>query len=222
MEKKTAIVTGASSGIGEAIVKTLGDAGWNVVALTSDNCNLADLEATAALADRLRDEYIKVDALIHVAAFWHDDQEAFANRDLEDYDPALVAATMNVGVTSFMMLAAKLLPVIAKDGLVIGISGIFPHGASGWLPYVTSKRALEDFLVGLAQDYPTGPRIFGISPGHTATTSFKQFFPQEAAKAQPPNSISLLIEHIITGESHYVSGDIIVVKDKKAAKGYHV
>jgi NAD(P)-dependent dehydrogenase (short-subunit alcohol dehydrogenase family) len=224
-DKKTAIITGATSGIGQAIMKTLTDAGWEVVGLSSADCDLSDLVATAELAERLRDEHTKIDALIHVAGIWHSDSEAFVHRDLEDYDPAWITAIMNVGVTGFMLLTARLLPKIAKDGVVIGISGTFSDvdgGASGWLPYFTSKRALEDFLVGLAQDYPIGPKVYGISPSDTNTEAFATFFPDDAKTAQPPNSISLLVDHLISGDSPYASGDIVAVKDKKAGKGYHV
>lgn len=224
-DKKTAIVTGASSGIGDAIVRTLRDSGWNVVGLTSADCDMGDMVATMELAERLRGEHTKIDALIHVAAIWHSDTEAFVHRDLEDYDPAWIAATMNVGVTGFMLLTARLLPKIAKDGVVIGVSGTFSDvsgGASGWLPYYTGKRALEDFLVGLSQDYPMGPRVYGVSPSDTNTEAFAAFFPDDAKTAQPPNSISLLVDHLISGDSPYKSGDIVAVKDKKAGKGYHV
>jgi NAD(P)-dependent dehydrogenase (short-subunit alcohol dehydrogenase family) len=90
------------------------------------------------------------------------------------------------------------------------------------LPYYTSKRALEDFLTGLAEDYKSGPRVYGISPSDTNTPAYATFFPDDAKDAQPPNSISVLVDHLISGESPYHSGDIIVVKHKKAAKGFHL
>jgi len=220
-EQKTAVVTGASSGIGEAIIKTLSDAGWNVVGLTRGDCDLSNLSAVSELGDRLKEELPVIDALIHVAGVYHDGSEAFMHRDLEDYSAEQIAAVMNVGVTGFMVLAAKLLPNIAKNGVVIGISGTFEAGASGWLPYYTSKRALEDFLVGLADDYKSGPLVYGVSPSDTATPTYNKLFPEGAKRAQPANSISLLVEHIVTGQSPYHSGDIIVVKQKMAGKAFH-
>lgn len=221
-EQKTAIITGANSGIGEAISQTLSDAGWKVIGLTREDCDLSDLTAVAELAQKLAEEVPIVNALIHVAGMYHAGDEVFYHRDLEDYSPEWIAGAMNVGVTSFMVLAARLMPNIAKDGAVIGISGTFESGASGWLPYFTSKRALEDFLAGLADDYKSGPNVFGISPSDTNTPTYERFFPEDAKDAQPPNSISVLVEHLISGESPYHSGDIIVVKHKKAAKGFHI
>jgi NADP-dependent 3-hydroxy acid dehydrogenase YdfG len=126
--KKTAIVTGANSGIGEAIVHTLSDIGWNVIGLTREDCDLSDLKATAELAKKLNQEVPIVNALVHVAGVYHSDEEAFYHRDLEDYSAEWIATSMNVGITSFMILAAGLLPNIAKDGTVIGVSGTLKVG----------------------------------------------------------------------------------------------
>lgn len=232
-QRKLAIVFGVGPGIGLEIVNTLQKLQWQVVAVSRDDCDLADLDAVARYADELRAQYPVVHAVVHAAGIWHDEQEAFVNRDLEDYDPAWIAATMNVGVTSFMMLAAKLLPNIAREGFVIGISAMFEigahrtvdapdiHAASGWLPYYTSKRALEDFLVGLAQDYRSGPLVYGIAPGDTNTPAMEQFFPEIASTAQPAHSVSLLVEHLLQGDAPYHSGDIIAVKARISGKGYH-
>lgn len=223
MEKKTAIVTGANSGIGEAIVAALREGGWKVIGLTRADCDLSDLTATEEYANKLAEDNPIINALIHVAGIYHSEDEAFGRHDLEDYDTHWITATMNVGVTSFMVLASKLLPNIARDGIVIGVTGTFENtGASGWLPYYTSKRALEDFLVGLAQDYKSGPRVYGISPSDTNTPAYAKFFPDDAKDAQPTTSISLLVEHLLEGDSPYHNGDIIVVKHKKAAKGFHL
>jgi NAD(P)-dependent dehydrogenase (short-subunit alcohol dehydrogenase family) len=222
MEKKTAILTGANSGIGEAITKTLSDDGWRVIGLTRQDCDLSDLAAVEQLANKLKDEVPIINALIHVAGVYHSHDEAFGQRDLEDYSPEWITATMNVGVTSLMILASRLLPNIAKDGAVIGVSGTFEFSPSGWLPYYTSKRALEDFLVGLAADYKSGPRVYGVSPSDTITPAYTKFFPEDAKNAQPATSVSLLVAHLLEGDSPYHNGDIVVVKHKKAAKGFHL
>lgn len=164
---------------------------------------------------------MQIDALIHGAGIWHDANQALASRDLEDFSPTQIADTMNVGVTGFMIIAAVLLPRLAKDGVVIGVSGTFESGASGWLPYYTSKRALEDFLVGLAHDYPTGPRIFGVSPSDTATEAYHKFFPEDAATAQSPEAVADLVAKLADDELMYRSGEIIKIKVAKHASGYH-
>lgn len=126
-----------------------------------------------------------------------------------------------------MILTAQLLPNMARDGAVIGISAMFKegvhdtHAASGWLPYYTSKRAMEDFIVGLAQDYRAGPRAYGIAPGDTATPAMAKFFPDVAKAAQPAHSVALLVQHLLRGDSPYQIGDIVAVKSRTSGKGYH-
>ena len=219
---KTAIVSGASSGIGKAITGALEESNWQVVGLSSKEVDLADLQKTSEFAEKLASEHTSIDAVIHVAGIWHDKKNVYANRDLEDFTPAQIIETINVGLTSFMILTAKLLPKIPKDGTVIGISGTFGDGAAGWLPYYTSKRGLEDFLVGLAQDYPKGPKVFGISPADTATAAYKKFYAEYATDAQSPEVVAKLCLELLLERPKYKSGDIIEIRGGKTQIGFHV
>ncbi len=215
-------MTGASSGIGRAIEKRLRAEGWEVIGLTRSEMDLANLEQVAAGAAKLSKELMQIDAFIYVAGMWHDDEKPLANLDLEDFSPEQIADTMNVGVTSFMILAASLMPKLTKHGMVVGISGTFEDdGASGWLPYYTSKHALEDFLVGLAQDYPNGPYVFGISPSDTATLMYRKFYPQYAATGQPPEVIAELVAQLAGKALPYKTGDIVEIRGGKHRVGYH-
>ncbi len=222
---KTAVITGSGSGIGQAIVRYLETEGWTVIELSRTSqdysLDLSDLQQVAVRADQLAAEVKSIDAVIHVAGLWHDAQTVFANKKLERFTSSQIADTVNVGLTSFMILCARVLPKLSKNGVVIGVSGTFSEGAGGWVPYFTSKRALEDFLVGLAQDYPTGPRIYGISPADTATRAYKKFYPEYAATAQSPDVIASLCLKLIKNSSGYQSGDIIELRDGKDGFGYH-
>ncbi len=250
----TAIITGISSDIGMAVGDALQKAGWQVMGLSHADLDMAKLEDVAAAGDRLRDEVLKIDALIHIAGIWH--YESFnrsnngdaspdetiggtvhVHRDLEDYSSQEIADTMNVGVTGFMILAAKLMPNIAKDGCIIGVSGTFEddsdnsedshasgsrNGASGWLPYYTSKRALEDFIKGLAQDYPHGPYAYGVSPADTATTAYAENFPDGLDAAQSPQAVANLIATLVTPNENYKSGGIVALRDGHVEPGFHI
>ncbi len=210
-----AIVTGVSSGIGQAIKSLLEEKGWEVVGLTHKELDLSDLSAVSKY------QLPKADALIHVAGVWHSEKEALADKNLEQFSPEQIIETMNVGVTSFMVLAAKVLPSMSERGTIIGVSGTFNKGAKGWLPYYTSKRALEDFLVGLSQDYPKGPRVYGISPADTATPAYKKFFPEYATEAQEPEAVAKVILELLEGSEHK-TGTILKVREGKVSSGYHV
>jgi NAD(P)-dependent dehydrogenase (short-subunit alcohol dehydrogenase family) len=213
-----AIVTGANSGIGQAIVALLKSKDWEVTELIHADLDLSDLEAVESFTRNLNQD---IDALIHVAGVWHDKNKVLADKSLEQFSAQEITTTMNVGVTSFMLLSAGLLPKISKKGTVVAITGTFSEGGAGWLPYYTSKRALEDFITGLAQDYPDGPKVFGVSPADTATVAYKKFYPEYASEAQTPDVVAKVCEELITAQPHFKSGDIIVVRDGKTSQGYH-
>lgn len=228
---KTALITGVTSGIGSAIATALSNQGWHVIGLYHKTkpdfelakayaVDLSDLAATKELGNRLVKELPRIDAFIHVAGMWHDEHEALANKQLADFTPEQITASMNVGVTSVMLLCSILLPHM-PSGTVVGVSGTFAEGAAGWLPYYTSKRALEDFLVGLSQDYKD-IKVFGISPADTATPAYQKFYPQYAAEAQSPEAVAEVIVKLIAGKSGFKSGDIIEVRGGVVREGCHI
>lgn len=218
---KKALVTGASSGIGKDVVSRLQVAGWEVVELKHDNFDLSKPETIAQDVAKLQKANPHFDALIHVAGVWHTQDKVLADKRLEDFSPDEIVNTINVGLTSFMVLVAKLLPSMSKDGSILAITGTFSDGGAGWLPYYTSKRALEDFLVGLAEDYPNGPKIFGVSPADTATPAYKKFYPEYAAEAQSPAVVAQVCLDLLEDKKAYKSGEIIGVRDGQLSKGYH-
>lgn len=218
---RNAVITGVSSDIGQAVSKKLEERGWKITGLSHDNLDLTDLKAVANTGNKLHSKFKEVSALIHIAGIWHDKDAVLADKKLEQFKSLQIIETMDVGVTSFMVLVAKLLPKMTSGGTVIGISGTFSEGGAGWLPYYTSKRALEDFLVGLSQDYVDGPKVYGISPADTATLAFKKFYPEYVAEAQPPSVIADLAVRLVEGGTNYKSGDIIEIRSGKDVLGFH-
>lgn len=215
---KTVFITGGSSGIGEAVTQMLEGAGWRVVAPERGELDLANLdEVTSFLSSSL--PVGGIDALVHIAGVWHDKDTVLAGKPFGGFAPEQIVGTMNVGLTSFMLLTNQLL---AKGNLsqVIGISGTFENGGGGWLPYYTSKRALEDFLVGLSHDN-TELAVYGISPADTATTAYKQFYPEYAQSAQSPEIVARLVLSLLSRTSSFKSGDIIELRDGKQKSGFH-
>lgn len=219
---KTAVITGVSSGIGKAIGERLEAVGWQVVGLLHEHVDLNNLAAVDSAAKEIIKEHEQIDALIHVAGVWHDRSVPLAHRDLEDFTSQQIEETINVGLTSFMILTAQCLPFMPKDAAIVGITGTFPGGASGWVPYYTSKRALEDFLIGLSQDYSAGPRVYGISPAETDTPAHEKFYPGVVTDAQSPVAIAKLCERLVEGGPQYKSGKIIELRNGRPRAGYHV
>lgn len=225
---KTAILTGITSGIGQAIKLRLEAEQWRVIGVSRHlpidqegyEADLSVLQSVEPLATRLADNYGKIDAFIHVAGVWHDKKQVLAGKKIHEFTAEQIISTMNVGITSAMILTAKLIPAMNDKAHMIYVSGTFQDGGANWLPYYTSKRSLEDFIVGLGSD-ETNVTVYGLSPSETATDSYKKFYPNEAANAQAPMSVAKICVDLISGALPASSGTIIEVRDGKPGMGYH-
>lgn len=98
---------------------------------------------------------------------------------------------------------------------VINISGTFENGAKGWLPYYVSKKAIEDFTVGLSEELEDkGIRVNCISPSDTATEAYKKYFPEYIDESVDPSEIADFALKLVKDET-MGSGRIEVVKKDK-------
>jgi NAD(P)-dependent dehydrogenase (short-subunit alcohol dehydrogenase family) len=225
---KRVLVTGVTSGIGSAIKTLFESAGWEVVGLARHlpldqegfEVDLAKLEGVEPTALRASVEKGPFDAFIHVAGVWHDAEESFIGKRLHEFEWQQIAATMNVGLTSAMIISATLLETMPNAASMIFISGKFQDGGANWLPYYTSKRALEDFVVGLAAD-ESHINVWGVSPDDTASEAYKRFYPDAAQHAQPPESVARTCLDLVDGRLSADSGTIVEVSGGKAGAGYH-
>lgn len=216
---KTAFITGASSGIGSAVVNLFKKNNWEVIAPSRQEL---DLSKPDLIVEKL-DSIVKDDlsAIIHIAGVWHTKDGVIADQQFRQFKPDQVIDTVNVGLTSFMVIVNKLLPKLKENGVVIGISGTFSDGAAGWLPYYTSKRALEDFIAGLSQDSEVRFRTFGISPADTSTPAYNKFYPEYSGQAQSPEVVAELCLQLVDGKTGFNTGKIIEIRDGKASEGFH-
>lgn len=225
---KTAVITGVSSGIGQAIKMQLENDGWKVVGISRHlplddvgyEVDLSHLEAVEPVATRAGEEHGPIDAFFHVAGVWHDENAVLAGKKLHEFTTSEITRTMNVGVTSAMVFSARLLPFMVDGGAMVYISGTFQDGGANWLPYYTSKRALEDFITGLALDEQR-VKVIGVSPADTATEAYKKFYPASSSTAQSPEIVAKTCIDLISGKLPSASGTIVEVKNGLPGMGYH-
>lgn len=177
---KTALVTGASSGIGEACARQLIATGWRVVGTGRRANRLAELAAelgehfVPAVFD-IRDETARDAAL-----------SAFDGFDLLVNNAGLALGTgpaqacdldqwktmIDTNVTALVSITHKLLPgLIERKGAIINLSSVaatYPY--PGGNVYGGTKAFVRQFSLGLRSDLAgTGVRVTSIEPGMVET-----------------------------------------------------
>jgi serine 3-dehydrogenase (NADP+) len=182
---KTAFITGATSGIGEAAVHRFLKAGWRVIATgrRADRLDaLGFLERTtklhttafdmndegamdAALAD-LPADFACVDLLINNAGL------ALGTRPAQEAELRHWKTMIDTNVSALVALTHRLLPrLVERRGAVINISSVaanYPY--SGGNVYGASKAFVTQFSLGLRADlHGTGVRVTSIEPGMVET-----------------------------------------------------
>ena len=164
---RTALVIGASRGIGREFVRQLCEDGWKVFATARDDASLAMLtdegahaikiyvtkpESLAELPWRLDGE--KIDLALYVAGVLPNWEGATESPSLTDFD-----ATMHANVLGAMQSLPLLAPFVSDArGRFIFITSILgsiaeASGSTAWI-YRASKAALNMAVYSARRDYP--------------------------------------------------------------------
>lgn len=191
---KTALITGASGGIGKSISETLAARGYNLLLHYNTNQNAAaelaeklsqmfgvnaeilqaDLSAQDG-ADKLTSSIVQpIDAIVLNSGRSH-----FGL--ITDVDNATVQEMVQLHVASPYMLTRNLLPgmIRNKSGAIVAVSSIWGEtGASCEVLYSMAKGAQHSFVKGLAKELaPSGIRVNAVAPGAVDTNMMNQFTP---------------------------------------------
>ena len=184
MNRKTAFVTGATSGFGRAIARRFAREGWNVVACGRRGERLAALQAelgdamhaacfdlrdAAAMRhaiDALPDAFRGVDLLVNNGGL------ALGTAPAQRSDLAQWKQMIDTNITALVALTHALLPgLIERKGLIANISSIaatYPY--PGGNVYGASKAFVSQFSLGLRSDlHGSGVRVTSIEPGMAQT-----------------------------------------------------
>ncbi|HEY3534053.1 MAG TPA: SDR family oxidoreductase [Pedococcus sp.] len=196
----TALVTGASAGLGLAITRALVDEGWQVVVDARDGARLhaavaplgdgvravcgdvTDPEHRAELGREVADLGGRLDLLVNNASTLG----ATPLRPLADLAVEDLQAIWTTNVAAPLALAQALLGALqAADGVLLDVSSdaAVEHYET-WGGYAASKAALDHLTLTLAAENPW-LRAYAVDPGDMRTAMHQAAFPGEDIGDRP-------------------------------------
>jgi len=214
---RTALITGASRGLGLALARTLTQENWaliidargeealesaraelakdtSVVAIAGD---VADPEHRAAIAEAVH-EAGGVDALVNNASILGPSPQP----DLLDYPLDVLEQVYRTNVISPLALIQVLKEDLKPGARIINVTSdaaVEPY--EGWGGYGSSKAALEQLSNILAAENP-GLRVYRVDPGDMRTRMHQEAFPDEDISDRP------LPEESVPGFLELLTGDL--------------
>jgi 3-oxoacyl-[acyl-carrier protein] reductase len=218
---KTAIVTGASRGIGLAISRALAKAGVRLGLLSRTRpklrgkfffrpCDLAEFDTVPAAMQSLREQLGTVDYLINNAGVFL--EKAVDGTSLADWERVI-----RVNLTASFLTCRELLPHMIKRGQGTIINVASTAGVQGYLnqsAYCASKHGLLGFGRGLAiEAKPYGIRVHTLCPGGVDTELIKGTYLAERLKGQQmiqPEDIAEMVVFILKQPKNVDLPEIIV------------
>lgn len=181
---KVVIITGATGGIGEAIVKSLAEQGMNVVAcynkskdkalemkeeLKIENIDIDIIKGDISrrsdckyIIDQTINKYGKIDVLINNAGI--STYNLFTDISDEEWNKTI---DVNLNSVFYMSQEAIRHMILTKSGCIINISSIWGMvGASCEVAYSVSKAGVDGMTKALAKELgPSNIRVNSIAPG---------------------------------------------------------
>ncbi len=225
----TALITGASRGLGRATARALAARGWSlvidargvdaldavarelprVVALAGDVADPHHREALAAAAARRG----SLDLLVNNASYLGPSPQP----PLADYPIEILEQVYRVDVLAPLALIQHVLPLLADDAAIVNVSSDAAVEAyAGWGGYGSAKAALDRITLVLAEEHPARS-VYAFDPGDMRTDMHQQAFPGEDISDRPdpeaaavPALLRLLDERPRSGR--YRSSDLAVLE----------
>ena len=235
---RVAVVTGGSSGIGEATVIELSKRGWHVAAMARTNASrefqgdVAEDADCRRVAKAVLDKWGRIDALVNAAGT----TKFVAHADLEGLSAEDFLAIFRVNLIGpFQMIRACAAALKTSRGCVVNISSVASIlGTGSSIAYAASKAALDTMSISLARALGPEVRVNIVAPGYVRTAwqvaahgaegaleqerRFAERAPLKAA-AEPHDiaeAIAWLVEGArrVTGEVIYVDGGMHIASPR--------
>jgi len=235
LEKKNIIVTGASGGIGNAIIKKLSDAGANILAsgtrvekLEELKKNFEDikiLKFDISQSDKI-EEFIEnatsdlggsLDGIVNNAGITQDNLAI--RMSLDEWQKVI-----NINLTSTFLMSKFAIKKMLKNksGKIVNITSVVGHtGNLGQANYTASKAGIVAMSKSLAIEYAKkNININCISPGFIKTAmtdkiddKFKEAIVSKipSARLGEPDDIANAVLFLSSEQSNYINGETLHV-----------
>lgn len=214
---KTALITGASRGLGLALARTLVARGWNLIidargaeALEAIRAELAGLTTVTAVPGDVTDkehgqalaeaahEAGGLDVLVNNASILGPSPQP----ELLDYPIEVLEEVYRTNVIAPLALIQSIRSELKPGARILNITSdaaVEPH--EGWGGYGSSKAALEQLSAILAAENPS-LRVYRADPGDMRTQMHQEAFPGEDISDRP------LPEESVPGLLELLEGDL--------------
>ena len=235
LENKNIIVTGASGGIGNSIIKKLNEAGANILAsgtriekleeLKKNFKNIKILKFDISQSDKV-EEFIEnatnelggsLDGIINNAGITQDNLAI--RMSLDEWQKVI-----NINLTSTFLMSKFAIKKMLKNksGKIVNITSVVGHtGNLGQANYTASKAAIVAMSKSLAIEYAKkNININCISPGFIKTAmtdnideKFKEVIVSKipSARLGEPDDIANAVLFLSSDQSDYINGETIHV-----------
>ena len=237
-EGKTAIVTGASRGVGAATALRLAEAGANVVvnflsredaaAEVVEKCKALGADAIAVQADvsewadaqnlaaKALEKFGRIDLLVLNAGIWQ-------GAPIEEMSEEVWNKVLNTNLKAAWAMTKACVPAMKRQergAIVLVSSTAGQRGEANYSNYAASKGGQISFTKALASELCPKIRVNAVAPGWIETAMVRPVFEDENYKASVINSIplkrmattddvALSICFLLSDWSRHITGEVL-------------
>lgn len=241
---KTALITGATAGIGMATARILASKGYRLIIcgrresrlqqlstelatqtdITHLSFDVREREAVNTAIDSLPDSFRQIDVLVNNAGNAHG-LDPIQSGSTDDWD-----AMMDINVKGLLYVSRAIIPgmVERKNGHIINVGSIagqevYPQGNV----YCASKFAVDALNKGMRMDlYDKGIRVGAVNPGLVATEFSEVRFKGDTERAESvyqgyrplqAEDVAATIAFMLEAPAHVNIADVLILPSDQAA-----